>query len=429
MSQRQNFFSGISVFLSFVISIYAYFINHHFLIVSGLFAWISLGIFFRVLANKKIVAILFGLSVIIFLFSLLSGYEIDYFRMFTVNQYLLSLLIGVGFLRLITIPKSELKELPKGKSAWFKSYVSVHLFSSVINLSALILVADRLNKQASLSKTQIILLTRAFATDAYWSPFFVSFGAAMSYLPNLNHTVIFINGILLSFIAFVVTYFESKKGNFLDINNFSGYPLNVNSLIVPFILAVNILFVKYFFSELNTVVLISLFSFGFVLLVLPFKQGFIKSFFTLKKHVYEELPKMKSELSLFIVAGMFGYLLSVLLKGQGVDISFLGFDWIYASVLLAIFILLGLVGIHPLISIAILGDFLLDVDHTLFAVMFLMAWSITIASSVFSGLNLTISARYNIEAKEIFELNIFYVIKMYFVGVISLYTISKLLNI
>jgi hypothetical protein len=125
---------------------------------------------------------------------------------------------------------------------------------------------------------------------------------------------------------------------------------------------------------------------------------------------------------------MFGYLLSVLLKGQGVDIVFLGFDWIYASILLAIFILLGLIGIHPLITIAILGDFLVDVDHTLFAVMFLMAWSITIASSVFSGLNLTISARYNIEAKEIFKLNIFYVIKMYLVGVVSLYTVSKFLN-
>jgi hypothetical protein len=428
MSQRQNLFSGISIFLSFAISLYAYFINHDFLIVSGLFAWIALGIFFRELANKKIVSILLGLSAIIFLFSLVSGYEIDYFRMFTVNQYLLSLLIAVGFLRLITIPKAESKELPKGKSAWFKSYVSVHLFSSVINLSALILVADRLYKQASLSKTQIVLLIRAFSTDAYWSPFFVSFGAAMSYLPNLDHTVIFINGILLSFMAFVVTYFESKKSKFLDIDSFSGYPLNVNSLIVPLVLAVSVLFVKYFFPELNTVVLISLFSFGFVLLVLPFKQGSFNAFVTLKKHIYEELPKMKSELSLFIVAGMFGYLLSVLLKGQGVDIVFLGFDWVYASILLAIFILLGLIGIHPLITIAILGDFLVDVDHTLFAVMFLMAWSITIASSVFSGLNLTISARYNIEAKEIFKLNIFYVIKMYLVGVVSLYTVSKFLN-
>jgi len=123
---------------------------------------------------------------------------------------------------------------------------------------------------------------------------------------------------------------------------------------------------------------------------------------------------------------MFGYLLSVLLEGMGVNISFTGFGWIEASVLLAIFILLGFIGIHPLISIAILGDFLTEVNHTLFAVMFLMAWSITVSSSVFSGLNLTISARYNIEAKEIFKLNILYVIKMYFVGVVSLYMVSKL---
>jgi hypothetical protein len=349
--------------------------------------------------------------------------------MFTTNQYLLSLLIGVGFLRLIATPKGDGGTLPKGKSAWIQTYLNVHLFSSVINLSALILVGDKLYKKSPLNNTQIILLTRAFASDAYWSPFFVAFAAALSYLPGLDTTVILINGIALAFVAFAITYYETVKSSVLDIDNFTGYPIVFNTLIIPVLLALFVVLTKYYYPAVNTIILISLFSISLVVIVLPFNEGLNRAFKKMKTHVYEELPKMKSELSLFMVAGMFGVLFSSFLVGMGVNISFAGFDWIYASVLLAIFILLGFVGIHPLISIAILGDFLTEANHTLFAVMFLIAWSITIAASVFSGLNLTISARYKIEAKEILKVNFLYVLKMYLIGIFSLYIVSKYLHI
>ena len=55
-------------------------------------------------------------------------------------------------------------------------------------------------KKAALSNTQIILLTRSFASDAYWSPFFVAFAAAITYAPNLDTFTILINGIFLAFL-------------------------------------------------------------------------------------------------------------------------------------------------------------------------------------------------------------------------------------
>ena len=73
---------------------------------------------------------------------------------------------------------------------------------------------------------------------------------------------------------------------------------------------------------------------------------------------------------------------------------------------LAIFIILGFIGIHPIITIAIIGDFLSGVNHTLLAITFLMAWATTVSTSPFSGLNLTIVARYDFDAKEIFKLKI-----------------------
>ena len=103
---------------------------------------------------------------------------------------------------------------------------------------------------------------------------------------------------------------------------------------------------------------------------------------------------MKTELSLFLVAGMFGILVGSILLGLKLTLPFDNFDWFIASILLAIFIILGFIGIHPIITIAIIGDFLSGVNHTLLAITFLMAWATTVSTSPFSGLNLTISSQF-----------------------------------
>lgn len=66
---------------------------------------------------------------------------------------------------------------------------------------------------------------------------------------------------------------------------------------------------------------------------------------------------MKSEISLFLVAGLFGILASSVLIGINFKLPFLIFDYKVASIVLFIFILLAFIGIHPIISISILGDF------------------------------------------------------------------------
>ena len=53
-----------------------------------------------------------------------------------------------------------------------------------------------------------------------------------------------------------------------------------------------------------------------------------------------------------------------------------------------------------------------------------MAWATTVSTSPISGLNLTMSARYSCNPKEIFKLNIFYAIKMYIVCVILLFYVQ-----
>lgn len=427
---NSSYISGILIFLSFILSIYSYFFYKELLLFSGLCAWFSFVIFFITLQKKKLLLILLLLSFIFFIISLVNSYKINYYSIFTVNQYLITLLIGVGFLRLIATPNNtNLDESPpKGIKSFLNTYLGVHLFASVINLSALILIADKMYKKNFLTNTQIILLTRSFANDAYWSPFFVAFAAAVVYMPKLNTSIILVNGIVLSFIGFLITYVEVKNDKKNIINEFEGYPISFNSLYLPFSLAFLVLVTNYFFPQIKVIILISLFSFFLVLIILPIKKSIKKAISEIKNHILIELPKMKAEISLFLVAGMFGVIMSSILLGLNLQLPFEKFDWIVASILLAIFIFLGFIGIHPLITIAIIGDLLNQVDHTLLAVTFLMAWATTVSTSPFSGSNLTIVSRYNFNAKDIFKLNMFYALKMYVVSVIFLFILYRYLN-
>ena len=422
--------SGLLIFLSFLITLYSYFFSGNFLIIAGIFAWISFLILFASLKNKTIIIFLLILSIFAFCFSYFNEYKIDFVKVFTVNQYLLTLLIGVGFLRLIATPKKDkLTQFPIGKDSFIKTYFGVHLFGSVINLSSLILVADKMYKKSPLTNTQVVLLTRAFASDAYWSPFFVAFAAAITYAPKLDTSIILLNGIALAFFAFLITYFEVVKNKEFKLDEFRGYPLSFESLYVPFILAILVLVTNYIYPNIKVIVLISTFSIFITLLIFPFKKGLSQSLIKFNNHVIEELPKMKVEMALFLVAGMFGISISSILIGLNLDLPFKIFDWQIASILLLIFIMLAFIGIHPIITIAIIGDFLGGVNHTLLALTFLMAWSTTVSTSPFSGLNLTIVARYNFDAKEIFRLNIFYAFKMYLICVFCLFLLSKYLGL
>ncbi len=428
--QNLKSLSGIFIFISFIITVYSYFISNEFFIYSGIFTWIAFLILFKSCSNIKFLVSLLFLSFLIFFYSYSQDFLIEYKHSILVNQYLLTLLIAVSFLRLIVIPKKEKNEaLPLGKQAFLKTYLGVHLFGSVINLSSPVLVADRLYKESKLTKLQIILLTRAFSSDAYWSPFFVAFAVALTYAPNLSTSVILSTGIVLAFIAFFITYLDVSNQENFDLKEFRGYPIHFETLYLPFMLALMVLFTSYYYPEVKVILLISLYSILLTFFILAVKVGLFKTVKKINTHIIEELPKMKNELALFLVAGIFGVSISSLLVGFNISFPFEEFNGFSASILLLVFIVLSFVGIHPIVSIAIIGNWSAELNHTLLAVAFLMSWSIAVSTSPFSGLNLTIQARYDLKAMDIFKTNIFYAIKMYFICVIILFLLANYLDL
>lgn len=417
--------SGILIFISFISTLYSYFIDESFLIFSAFGLWISATLLFLSLKNKNVVLSLLGLSVVFFTISFYKGYQIDFIKAFSINQYLITLLIGVGFLRLIITPKKEeVKNKSMGKSGFIKTYLSLHLFGSMINISAFLIMADKLYKKTSkLSNLQLMLLTRAFSSDAYWSPFFVAFGATITFAPNLDIFYTSISGVLLAIFTFVVTYFDMR--NFKELPRFEGYPLNISTLFIPFSLAFLVLFVHYFYEDIKIIVLISFLAFSLAVVIPILKDGVIKTYQKHKTHICFDLPNMKSEISLFLVAGMFGVSVSSILDSIGFILPFNHYDYIIASSVLLLFIVLSFIGIHPIISISIFGHMLAQFDQTLVAMTFLMAWGLTVSTSPFSGVNLTLSSRYGVNLIEVLKVNISYLIKAYIFCIVLLYIVQK----
>lgn len=417
---------GFLIFCSFILSIIAYFLNDSILLYASLFAWFAFILLFKVINNKTLLYALLALTLLGFCLALFKGYEVPLEKMLTINLYLLSLLIGVGFLRLIATPKEErIKKLPQGKESFFKTYWGIHLFGSVINLSSLLLVADKMVQYTPLSRLQIMVLTRAFSSDAYWSPFFVAFAAALTYAPNLNTFAILSLGLFLALCAFFLTYFEVRNSTALE--EFKGYPIHFETLYLPFLLAFLVLITHYYVPHIKIIVLISLFSLVLSVTLLPFKTK--KPFQVFKHHITHELPNMKNELALFLVSGAFGVMLSSILMGYDIQLPFTKLDGLSASILLFILIVLSFVGIHPIISIAVIGNWMNELNHTLLAVTFLMSWATAVSTSPFSGLNLTMQSRYNLKAIELFKVNIFYALKMYAICVLLLFILANYLEI
>lgn len=419
--------SGILIFASVILTLYSYFFND-FLIISALFLWLVLILLFKELKNKKLLAILFILGILVLIICIFLDSKIDIKKLFSINQNMITLLVSVGFLRLIATPKiDKSSNLPKGQKSFFQTYLGLHFFGAVINISALIIIADKLYKNAKLNSAQIITITRAFSTDALWSMFFVAFAAATTYAPKLNFLMLSICGLTLAFFAFLWT--SKELFSKFDMKDFIGYPISFQTLYIPFLLSFIVLATHYFYKNIQIITLISLFALILSIVILLFKEGFKNFIIIFSDYISNELPNMKGEISLFLVAGFFGMSVSFLLLGLNFNFPFEVFDYKIASLFLAVFLILGFLGIHPIISIAIVGDLLQNANHTLLAMTFLMAWSLNVANSPFSGVNLTISSRYNINPMDIFKLNFNYTLVFYFLCVFVLFVMSKILGI
>ncbi len=400
---------------------------------SGLLWLAGLVLFFNI---KRAQQAVIGIILSIGLLSCLAAWQLDSFsdplRVLTVNQSMIVMLIGVQFLQLVAVPAIELtKKLPVGKKAFLKTYVGVHFFGSVINLIALLLVADRWYKQADLTAEQHKLLVRAFSSAANWSPFFAAFAAAMIFTPEASIGILMAVGFVMAVFSFLLTWVEISQTKGYSMDEFVGYPMHFSALLLPMGLVLLVFVAQYLLPSISMLLLIAVCSIFVSVCVLVGRVGVVTAAEGLLAHVMMKLPLMRNELLLFLVAGVLGVGLSAVLEGLSVGVPINHFDGVAAAMVLLLILIAALMGVHPVISIAIVGQWIgaIQPNQTLLAITFLMGWSIGVAVSSISGINLSLQGRYNVSASAAFKWNLPYAMRMYGFASVLLVLTSYMLNL
>lgn len=415
--------AGICLFLSLLATIASELQITGALPLAGLLAWVAGVLLFSHLASaqKKLVIILLLTGLVGLSVGPLSEQAGNWLTALTKNQSLIALLTGVTFLRLVAFPQTQTHEpLPKGKTAFFKTFWGIHFFGSVINLSAVLLVGDRLSRHHALSHEQTLIMIRAFAACANWSPFFAAFAAALIYAPDAKLSTIWSIGFFPVIISFTLTWWAMKRHHKLD--SFIGYPVHFGALWLPALLAVMVVIGHYYFPQLKVIIMISSLAIIISIPVLIFRSGVKTTLTTLHQHVNKQLPKMYGELLLFLSAGVFGSGIASVIEHYHISFPLTEFNGITAAITLSLMVFASVFGIHPIISIALVGEALLplNVDHSLLAVVFLMSWAIGVSVSPFSGLNMALQGRYGLSGKDIFNGNKIHALVMLAAGFVLL---------
>lgn len=357
--------------------------------------------------NQALLLLIIGVLLIVF--AAFKGVFIGRQKIFTANLPLLAMFVAVSFLTL-TNTGIENRPLPQGKRALIVTAFSTHLLGAVINLSVLFVFGDRLSKNGILTKNQASVLARSFCSAAWWSPFFVATGVALTYAPGMSWHKTLIPGAMMSLFAVCYSIVEVS---FFKKELFSGYPFRVETMIVPTFLASVVLGVHYFQPDINILTIICLIAPIGSVIFMKFRPRTT----ALRDFINMKLSSVGSQFALFLAAGVFSAGIKSIIQVYPALFSLQGSALTPGrmSVILAVMIIIGIAGVHPVVSISIAGPLLLPLnpDPSRLGFLFLSCWAISTACSPLSGVGLALSGRYQVSPKVILRSNWVYAAVMW----------------
>lgn len=327
--------------------------------------------------------------------SALSGVT-DLRRLLSVNQTILAMLAAVSFIAALAPTATTTPTRLTGVPAVWRTVAVTHLLASVINFSAVSIVGDRLSTARGLRSFDAKLIVRSFGSVAFWSPFWAAGAVALSYAPDAMSSLVLACGALLAALVLGVGTSLLVRSHRAELAGYSGFAVSGNTLAVPGVLAVLVIVAHFLLPDVDltiNVVLASLVvALGLAVRAAP--SGPRK----LVRHVRSGLPRMRGELVLFASAGVFSVGLQALISAVGWGIQLESFSAVAAWVFVVAAVLLSLIGIHPLVTIAIVAALLPSPvpNPTLFALSAMVAWGAATISGALSALNLLMAGRFHI---------------------------------
>ncbi len=402
---------------------------------SGVFAWFAAALLISQLSKVQIlqIGILLLIGVVSLSIGIMLGSQPQWLRLLDNNAGLLSMLAAVSFLRLVAMPGKEVSgDAPRGMRAYWQTMLAVALFGAFINVSAPILIADRVSGGKRLGLFAAQSIVRVFTGGPAWSPFFAGMAVVLTYVADAHFLVVMAFGFPFAVLGLVLVIVEAKFRYQREVLNFEGYPMTLSNLWLPCILVIAVLLGHTFLPHASILAVIALAALAVSSIGICFSSGFIGAKSQLQEHILKGLPRMVNELVLFLAAGTLAIGLQTLVAATHMSLPFGGgFDATAATILLAGMVLLSLIGVHPIISIAVATPLLSPItpDSQLLAVTFVFSWSLGTCASPLSGLNLIFQGRYGIPSIKLAMLNWPYVAVMFLVAAVFLHGAAIILGL
>ena len=311
---------------------------------------------------------------------------------------ILTLLAGVAFLRLIyraEVGGGTGAAAPRGIGPYVRTMLGVHLFGAVINISALVVFADRLARSAPLSRREVAMLGRSYSMVAFYSPFIGGVALALGLVPGVRFPVLMLGGLALACAGFLAVVILGRLEEGEEIAGFQGYPFRLESLWPPFVLVAAVASVHWIWPLLPVLLVIALLAPLLAVTALAARAGVAGAARTVARFAVTELPGMSGELTLFLAAGVLGAGLTGLVSAHPSMAPAFALTTATATVALAGIVILAMAGVHPLVSVTTLVAVALPAspDPTLLAAVCVTGWGIGSAAGPYSGINLVLAAR------------------------------------
>ena len=221
------------------------------------------------------------------------GISVDLNSIISGNTRLLAMIAAVGFLKLVVIPDSTtLRPLPVGKSTYLQTLIGLNLSASIINISAPIMIADRIHHQRPLQRFTSQSFTRVFCGVASWSPFFGAMAVVLTYVSDAQLSWIIIAGLPFTVAGFLVVYSEARMRYAEQIDNFVGYPMQLSSLKIPAVLVLSVVIVAWILPDTPVLIVIASCALLVTAVTLLIRAGIRSTLHQLNDYVVNGLPRI-----------------------------------------------------------------------------------------------------------------------------------------
>ena len=239
-----------------------------------------------------------------------------------------------------------------------------------------------------------------FSLAVLYSPFIGGMALALNQAPEASLSAIAPIGVILAASGIGFTYLVAKKRFSESLAGFTGYPLRLDVLWLPAVLAVAVVALRLLWPNVPVLTATALLAPLIACIGVARRAGPGRAGAGVVGHARVRLPGMAGELALFLSAGVLAVGLSSAFAASGITLPETRFPGAGATVALLVVVLVAAAGLHPIISltamIPLLDPLGLSPEGTV--MLYVAGWSIGCALCPFSGTNLILQARHGIPA-------------------------------